>query len=77
MRQLRPDLNVQVAPIYSGCQCNACPYMKRNTVELVKRAQQGNGFVIDYLGDAVIEKARIPIERMLTFSKRQMEQHAA
>jgi quinolinate synthase len=77
MRQLRPDLNVQVAPIYSGCQCNACPYMKRNTVELVKRAQQGDGFVIDYLGDAVIEKARIPIERMLTFSKRQMEQHAA
>jgi quinolinate synthase len=77
MRQLRPDLNIQLAPIYNGCQCNTCLYMKRNTVELVKRAQQGDGFVIDYLGDVVIEKARIPIERMLAFSKKQMNQHAA
>ena len=77
MRQRRPELNIQQAPIYSGCQCNACPYMKRNTVELVKRAQQGEGFVIDYLSDDIMNKARIPIERMLDFSKKQFHQNAA
>ena len=77
MKQLRPELDIQQAPIYSGCQCNACPYMKRNTVELVKRAQQGEGFVIDYLDNETIEKARAPIERMLAFSKKQMEKNVA
>ncbi len=77
MRTLRPELNLQQAPIYSGCQCNACPYMKRNTVDLVKRAKQGEGFEIDYLDDDIIEKAKAPIERMLEFSKQQMEKTAA
>lgn len=77
MRQLRPELNIQQAPIYSGCQCNACPYMKRNTVELVQRAQQGTGFVIDYLDNETMNKARIPIERMLLFSKKQLDKNAA
>jgi quinolinate synthase len=77
MRQLRPDLNIQQAPIYSGCQCNTCPYMKRNTVDLVRRAQQGEGFKIDYLDDHTMEKARLPIERMLAFSQKQMSVNAA
>lgn len=77
MHQLRPDLNLQLAPIYSGCQCNACPYMKRNTVDLVTRSQQGDGFIIDYLDDETIDKARVPIERMLAFSQKQRNQHAA
>lgn len=77
MHALRPELNIQQAPIYSGCQCNACPYMKRNTVELVKRAQQGDGFVIDYLDEDTMNKARKPIERMLTFSQKLMEKDAA
>lgn len=70
MHQLRPELNIQQAPIYSGCQCNVCPYMKRNTVELVSQAQQGDGFVIDYLDDDTMNKARVPIERMLSFGHR-------
>ena len=77
MRVLRPELNIQQAPIYSGCQCNACPYMKRNTVELVKRAQQGDGFIIDYLDEDTMNKARKPIERMLTFSQKLTEKNAA
>lgn len=77
MRVLRPELNIQQAPIYSGCQCNACPYMKRNTVELVKRAQQGDGFVIDYLDEDTMNKARKPIERMLSFSEKQIKKDAA
>ncbi|MGD8570628.1 MAG: quinolinate synthase NadA [Gammaproteobacteria bacterium] len=77
MRQSRPELNIQVAPSYSGCQCNACPYMKRNTVELVRQAQRGIGFHIDYLDNTTMEQARIPIERMLAFSQQQTDQHAA
>lgn len=68
MRQLRNDLDIQQAPIYSGCQCNSCPYMKRNTIELVKQAQQGKGFEIDYLDARIMELARQPIEKMLSFS---------
>lgn len=77
MRQLRTDINLQQAPIYSGCQCNACPYMKRNTVDLVKDAQQGKGFEINYLDAVTIDKALKPIERMLAFSKKQMDKSAA
>jgi len=76
MHQLRPELNLQQAPIYSGCQCNACPYMKRNTVELVKAAQQGKGFEINYLDEATIEQAVKPIERMLNFSQSRLTRKA-
>jgi quinolinate synthase len=77
MHQLRPELNIQQAPIYTGCQCNACPYMKRNTVELVRLAQQGKGFKIDYLDEMTMEQARKPIGRMLTYSQAQLTVNAA
>lgn len=66
----RPDLDLRQAPIYAGCQCNSCPYMKLNTIEAVSRAQQGHGLEIDYLTPEQIERARIPIQRMLDFSQR-------
>jgi quinolinate synthase len=68
MRSARPDLDIRQAPIYTGCKCNSCPYMKLNTVEAVKAAQkQTGGIVIDYLSDELIEQAHIPIDRMLNF----------
>jgi quinolinate synthase len=70
MRLARPDLDLRQAPIYAGCQCNSCPYMKMNTIEAVKRAQQGNGVKIDYLTQEQMDAARVPIERMLDFSQR-------
>lgn len=70
MRLARPDLDIRQAPIYAGCQCNSCPYMKMNTIEAVKRAQQGHGTRIDYLTPAEMDAARQPIERMLDFSQR-------
>ncbi|WP_028454225.1 quinolinate synthase NadA [Chitinilyticum litopenaei] len=71
MHQARPDLNIQQAPIYAGCQCNSCPYMKMNTIAAVERAQRGEGGIeIDYLTPELMEAARLPIERMLDFSKR-------
>ena len=66
MRELRPELDIRQAPIYSGCQCNSCPYMKKNTVDLI---QNGQGVKIDYLSDELMERARLPIERMLEFQK--------
>ncbi len=71
MHLARPDLKIEQAPIYAGCQCNQCPYMKMNTIEAVKRAQRGEGGIkIDYLTPAQMDAARLPIERMLEFSKR-------
>lgn len=67
MKMARPALDIRQAPIYKGCQCNSCPYMKLNTVASVKRAQQGIGFEVDYLSEEIMNKARVPIERMLNF----------
>ncbi|MDF0604232.1 quinolinate synthase NadA [Neisseriaceae bacterium TC5R-5] len=66
----RPELDLRQAPIYAGCQCNSCPYMKMNTIEAVKLAQQGQGEPIDYLSATQMDAARLPIERMLKFSER-------
>jgi quinolinate synthase len=68
MKELRPDLDIRLAPMYTGCQCNACPYMALNTPELVQQAIDGtSGVEIDYLSQEVINKAVVPIERMLNF----------
>ncbi|MDH5544975.1 MAG: quinolinate synthase NadA [Gammaproteobacteria bacterium] len=77
MRQTRPDLDIRQAPIYAGCQCNACPYMKRNTVEKISDAMRGVGLKIDYLDAFQMERARKPIERMLAFDSSQTAGHAA
>lgn len=70
MHEARPDLNLIQAPIYAGCQCNSCPYMKLNTIAAVQAAQAGQGERIDYLTPAQMDAARLPIERMLAFSQR-------
>jgi len=68
MRRRRRDLIILQAPVYSGCQCNVCPFMKLNTVEAVRRACDGGGTVIDYLTELDMRKASKPIQRMLEFS---------
>lgn len=68
MSKARPDLDIQQAPIYSGCACNTCPFMKLNTVELVKQSIEGTaGVKIDYLDQQTIDQAYKPIKRMLDF----------
>ena len=69
MKELRPELDIRQAPTYTGCACNQCPFMKLNTEQQVRRAIEGFGTKIDYLTDQVVDKARVPIDRMLTFSK--------
>lgn len=71
MHCARPELKIMQAPIYKGCQCNSCPYMKLNTVDAVKKAQlEQEGVEIDYLTDDLMARARVPIDRMIAFSKK-------
>lgn len=71
MKKARPDLDIRQAPIYTGCKCNSCPYMKLNTVEAVKAAQEERGGIeIDYLSAELMTEAKKPIDRMLEFSER-------
>lgn len=68
MRQARPDLDIRLAPMYTGCQCNACPYMKKNTVESVQGAIDGtSGFKIEYINEYWRQQALLPIMRMLNW----------
>jgi len=73
MREARPDLDIRLAPTYSGCQCNACPYMKKNTVEAVQAAIDGytglgtNQLVIDYIPEDIRKRAKLPINIMLNW----------
>ncbi|TCV81227.1 quinolinate synthase [Sulfurirhabdus autotrophica] len=71
MQAARPDLDIRVASSYTGCQCHACPYMKRNTEEAVLTALQGtDGVQIDYIDDDLAKAARAPILRMLSFEQK-------
>lgn len=67
MRRRRPDLSIHQAPVYTGCQCNVCPYMKLNSVTAVKQALEGGGEIIDYLTELDMRNARKPIQRMMEF----------
>lgn len=68
MKKLRPDLDIRLAPTYSGCQCNACPYMKMNNVDNITAAiKTGKGLKIQ-LSDLDIMKAYKPIARMMEYA---------
>ncbi len=69
MKELRPDLDIRLAPMYTGCQCNVCPYIQLNTPENVQAAIDGTaGVEIDYLSQEIITLAKVPIQRMLNFT---------
>lgn len=68
MRKSRPDLDIRQLGQYVGCQCNSCPFMKKNTPEKVQKAIDGVwGTKIDYIPISVMDMARKPIEKMLEF----------
>lgn len=68
MRMERPDLDIRQAPTYTGCQCNSCPYMKQNTLELIENSINGTaGLKIDYISKETLNKSLKPIEKMLEF----------
>ncbi|MFD2161704.1 quinolinate synthase NadA [Paradesertivirga mongoliensis] len=57
------------APPNNSCACNDCPHMKRNTLEKLYLCMK-NGLPEVTVPMNVIEKARLPIERMLEISAR-------
>lgn len=55
------------APPEESCACNQCPYMKLNTMEKVYLCMK-NRFSEIRLSDILIQKAFIPIQRMMEIS---------
>ncbi|MDN5349715.1 MAG: quinolinate synthase [Bacteroidales bacterium] len=67
MQQASPEKSFLIVPSDETCNCNDCPYMKLNTMEKLLKALKNEQPAIE-LSEDVIEKAKIPIERMLEIS---------
>jgi len=67
MEKASPDKVFIPAPPNNSCACNDCPYMKRNTLEKLYLCLK-NELPEITLPEDIIEKARIPIQRMLDIS---------
>lgn len=69
MEKSNPDKVFIPAPPNNSCACNDCPHMKRNTLEKLYLCIK-NGLPEVTVPMDVVEKARIPIDRMLEISAR-------
>jgi quinolinate synthase len=69
MKKEAPDKEFIIVPSDETCACNDCPYMKMNTMEKLARCMEEESPEI-LLDPEVIEKAKLPIVRMLELSKR-------
>jgi quinolinate synthase len=69
MEKANPGKVFIPAPPTNSCACNDCPHMKRNTLEKLYLCLK-NGLPEVDVPMHVVEKARIPIERMLEISER-------
>jgi len=67
MCKAAPHKTFIAAPPDANCACNECPFMRKNTLEKVRRCLQDLQPRID-LSPELIAKARKPIERMLELS---------
>ena len=67
MEKSNPDKVFIPAPPNNSCACNDCPHMRRNTLEKLYLCLK-NGLPEITVPMDIIEKARIPIERMLEIS---------
>lgn len=67
MQKANPDKVFLPAPPNNTCACNECPHMRRNTMEKLYLAMQYELPEI-HLSAELIEKARLPIDRMLEIS---------
>ncbi len=67
MRKVAPDKELIPAPPDSNCACNDCPYMKLNTMEKLYLCMRNRSPEI-ILDPVIMEKALLPIQRMLAMS---------
>lgn len=70
MKKIRPDAELIQAPAEGSCACNECPYMKLNSLEKIKSTLESLNPEIR-LENNIIEKARLPLQRMLKVSEGQ------
>jgi len=68
MRRARPDAEFLCSPPNSGCNCATCPYMRLNTLEKLYLCMRDRHPEIT-MDAAMMERARLPVERMLEMSK--------
>jgi quinolinate synthase len=69
MRKDSPEKEFLIVPTDEACSCNDCPYMKMNTLQKLYDCMKNETPEIILPAD-VIEKARLPIERMLEISRK-------
>ena len=67
MQKLCPDKTFYPAPPNNTCACNECPHMRLNTLEKLYLCMQFELPEI-HLDATLIERARLPIDRMLEIS---------
>lgn len=67
MKKASPDKTFIPAPPDGTCNCNDCPFMKKNTLEAVRNALQTLSPAIT-LDDALAAKAKRSLDRMLELS---------
>ncbi len=67
MQKAAPGKTFIAAPPEANCACNECPHMKKNTLEKVYLALRDLEPKLVMRPD-LIEKARVPIDRMLALS---------
>ena len=68
MQKDSPEKTFLVVPKDETCNCNDCPYMKLNTIEKLYLAMKNETPSIE-LTDELIQKAKMPIIKMLDISK--------
>ena len=67
MQKLAPDKVLIAAPPDANCACNECPHMKLNTMEKLYLCMKNRSPEI-IMDQDLMEKALLPIQRMLTMS---------
>ena len=70
MRKQAPHKNfIPAPPNDSTCGCNDCSYMKLNTLEKLYNALKNEEPEV-FVDSSIIERAKLPILRMLEISKK-------
>ncbi|MCP9836758.1 quinolinate synthase NadA [Cyanobium sp. N.Huapi 1H5] len=67
MRRRAPEKTFHEVPGADGCSCNACPYMRLNTLEKLWQCLHTMAPAIE-LDEEIRQRALVPIERMLAMS---------
>jgi quinolinate synthase len=67
MRKAAPEKAFIPGPSDSGCSCNECPYMRKNTLELLYLCMRNRSPEVQ-VPEEIRKKALLPIQRMLEIS---------